>query len=72
MFHGEKFELYPVSFYLVAEYFREVSINVYLSLMFICTLTALKKSSKMKETEIEKEIVELLKHANDQRKKAGK
>ena len=52
---GEKFELCITSTYLVefidAEYFREIDITSYLSLMFIRTLTALKKSSKKKETE---------------------
>ena len=39
---GEKFELCLTSTYLlelfVAEYIREININFYLSLMFICTL----------------------------------
>ena len=73
---GEKFELCITSTYLVefiaAEYFREIDITSYLSLMFIRTLTALKKSSKKKETEIQKEMVEVLKYASDRRKKARK
>ena len=40
--------------------------------MFICTLAALKKSSKKIEMEKEKDIVEVLKRASDRRKKAGK
>ena len=35
-------------------------------------LSVLKKSLKKKEMEIEKEIVEVLQQATDQRKKAGK
>ena len=38
--------------------------------MFICTLAA-KKSSKKKEIEKEKDIVEVLKYASDRRKKVG-
>ena len=40
--------------------------------MFICTLAALKKFSKNKETAKEKDIVEMFKHASDRRKEAGK
>ena len=40
--------------------------------MFSCTLVAFKKSSKKKETEIEKEMVEMFKYASARRKKAGK
>ena len=40
--------------------------------MFICTLAALKKFSKSKETEKEKDIAEMFKYANDRRKEAGK
>ena len=40
--------------------------------MFICTLAALKKSLKNKETENEKVIVKLFKHASDRRKKVQK
>ena len=73
---GAKFELYRISTYLleflVAEYLREININIYLSLMFICTLAALKKSSKNKETVIEREMVEVFKYASERRKKAGK
>ena len=39
--------------------------------MFICTLAALKISSKKKETKKEKDIVEVFKHDGDRRKKAG-
>ena len=37
--------------------------------MFICTLASLKKSSQKK---IEKEIIEVFKHASDRRKKTRK
>ena len=57
---------------LVAAYLREININFYLSLMFICISAAMKKSSKKKEMEIEKEMVEVLKYASGRRKKAGK
>ena len=71
-----KFELYLISTYLfevlVAGYIVGIKINFYLSLMFICTLTALKKLSKKKETEIEKGMVQMLKYPSDRRKKAGK
>ena len=40
--------------------------------MFICTLPALKKSLKKKETEKENDIVKMFKHAIKHRKKAGK
>ena len=40
--------------------------------MVICSLDALKKSSKKKETGIEKETVEVLQQASDRRKKTGK
>ena len=43
--------------------------NIYLSLMFICTLAALKNSSKKKEAEIGKEIVEVFKYASVRRNK---
>ena len=73
---GAKFELYPISTYLleflVAEYLREININIYLSLMFICTLAALKKSSKNKETVIEREMVDMFKYASERRNKVGK
>ena len=51
---------------LVAAYLREININFYLSLMFICISAAMKKSSKKKE------MVEVLKYASGRRKKAGK
>ena len=57
---------------LVAAYLREININFYLSLMFICISATMKKSSKKKEMEIEKEMVEVLKYASGRRKKAGK
>ena len=63
-----KFELYLNFTYLlellVAEYLCEIYINFYLSLMLICVLVALKKFSKKKETEIEKEMVEVFKYAS--------
>ena len=40
--------------------------------MFICSLPAMKKSSKKKETELEIEVVEVLKCTSDHRKKSGK
>ena len=40
--------------------------------MVICSLDALKKSWKKKETEIEKEIVDVLQQADGHRKKTGK
>lgn len=40
--------------------------------MFICTLAALKKFSKKKETEIEKEMTDVFKHTCDRGKEAGK
>ena len=40
--------------------------------MVIFSLDALKKSSKKKETGIEKEIVDVLQQASDRRKKTGK
>ena len=40
--------------------------------MFICSLDALKKSSKKKETRIRKEKVKLLQQASYRRKKTGK
>ena len=39
--------------------------------MFFCTLAALKNSLIKKEKQKEKNIVEVLKHASDRRKKAG-
>ena len=39
--------------------------------MFICTLAALRKSSKKKEIKTLKEMVEVFKYANDRRKKAA-
>ena len=39
--------------------------------MVICSLDALKKSSKKKETRIKKEIVEVLQQANYRRKGRG-
>ena len=76
MFGWVEFELYLASILLLellaAEYLCEINIIFYFSLMFICTLAALKKSSKKKETETEKEMVNVLKYASDRRKKAGK
>ena len=40
--------------------------------MVICSLDALKKSSKQKETRIKKEIVEVLQQASYRRKRTGK
>ena len=40
--------------------------------MVICSLDALEKSSKEKETVIKTEIVEMLQNASDRRKKTGK
>ena len=39
--------------------------------MVICSLEALKKSSKKEETRIKKEIVEVLQQASYRREKAG-
>lgn len=38
----------------------------------ICSLAALNKSSKMKKTEMEKQIFEALQQARDTREKGGK
>ena len=43
-----------------------------MSIMVICFLDALKKSSKKKETQTENEIVELLQQAGDRSKKTEK
>ena len=40
--------------------------------MVICSLDAFKKSSKKKETETEKETVEVFQEASNRRKKIGK
>ena len=40
--------------------------------MIICSLDALKKSSKKKETRIEKELVKVLQQASYRRKRIGK
>ena len=40
--------------------------------MVVCSLDFLKKSSKKKETGIEKKLVEVLQQATDHRKKTGK
>ena len=40
--------------------------------MFICTLAALKKSSKKRKAEIEKEMIGVFKYVSDRRKKAVK
>ena len=47
-------------------------VKFYVSLMIIGCLTALIKSSKTKETEIEKQIVEALQQAIKLRKKTGR
>ena len=47
-------------------------VNFYIWLMVIGPLATLKKFSKTKETETEKQIVELLQQASDRRKKTGK
>ena len=39
---------------------QSVSVNFYISLMVICSLDALKKSLKKKETRIKKDTVEVL------------
>ena len=39
--------------------------------MFICSLDALKKSSKKKETGTEKEIVKVLQQASDRKENTG-
>ena len=66
---AEKFKLYLASTFLLeelfAEYLRETNISLYLSLMFICTLAALKKSSKKKKTETKNEIVEVSKEGRE-------
>ena len=70
----EEFSLNSIFIYrlelLVADCLRVININFCLSLMFICLLLAFKKSSKKKETAIEKEIAEMFKYASDRRKKA--
>ena len=43
-----------------------------MSIVVVCSLDALKKSSKKKETQIENEIVELLQQAGDRSKKIEK
>ena len=45
--------------------------NFYIAFMVICSLDALKKSSKKKETRIKKEIVEVLQQASYRRKRSG-
>ena len=60
-----KFELHPTSTCLLellaAEYLHETNISIFdISLMFICSLDALKKSSKKKKTSVKKEVVGLL------------
>ena len=40
--------------------------------MVICSSDALKKSSKKKEAEIERELIEVLQQPNNHRKKTGK
>ena len=57
---------------LSARYLREFNINFYIPIMVIFSLDAFKKSSKKKETGIEKEIVDVLQQASDRRKKTGK
>ena len=47
-------------------------VKFYVSLMIIGSLTALIKSSKTKETEIEKQIIEVLQHAIKLRKKTAR
>ena len=56
------------------KYLREFNILSYInmSIMVICSLDALKKSSKKKETQTENEIVELLQQAGDRSKKTEK
>ena len=46
-------------------------INFYISFMVICSLEALKKSSKIKETRIKKEIVEVLQQDSYRRNRSG-
>ena len=60
-------ELFPAVFLR-----KIIFINFYISVIAICSLDALKKSSKKKETGTEKEMIELLQQASDHRKKAGK
>ena len=43
----------------------------YISLMVICSLDALKKSSNKKETKIKKEIVEVFQQATYRKKRTG-
>ena len=45
--------------------------DFYISFMVICSLDALKKSSKKKEARIKKEIVEVLQQASYRRKRSG-
>ena len=43
--------------------------NFYIVIMLICSLDALKESSKKKEKKIKKEIVKVLQQANSPKKK---
>ena len=54
---------------LAAEYLRET--NFYFSFIAFCSLDALKKASKKKETRIKMEIVEVLQQASYCRQRSG-
>ena len=69
----EKFWLYLTSKCLLelpaAEYLRET--NFYISFIVFCSLGAVKKASKKKETRIKMEIVEVLQQASYPRQRSG-
>ena len=52
---------------LAAEYLRETNINFYISFIDFCSLDAVKKASKKKETRINMEIVEVLQQTSLER-----
>ena len=60
--------------YFFAQCLGEIWTNFHISLIFICTLAAfkLKKGSKKKEGEVEKEIGEMFKDACESVEKTGK
>ena len=58
--------------HLTSLYLLELLATNYLCEINIRSLAALKKSLKNKETEIENDIFEVLKHDGDRRKNAGK
>ena len=55
---------------LAAEYLHETNISTFVSQLFtFCSLAALKKSLKKKETRLKKEIVEVLQQGSCRRKR---